>query len=65
MVESKCLRLRCGLFVNNTTIVGMSWELDRGVGVVKSVIDSQTPNSLRRTMKQKKCYSHFSIRPKS
>ena len=40
VVESKGVRLRCSLFLNNTTIVGMSGEFDRGVGVVKSAFDS-------------------------
>ena len=52
MVESKCVRLRCGLFVNNTSIVGMSGELVRGVGVVKSVFDSNLSEMYSDTKKK-------------
>ena len=37
--ECKSVRMSCGLFADDTTIVGMSGELDEGVRVVKRVMN--------------------------
>ena len=37
--ECKSVRMTCGLFADDTTIVGMSGEIDQGVRAVKSVMN--------------------------
>ena len=36
--ESKCVRLGCALFADDTTVVGMSSEIERGTNGMKSVM---------------------------
>ena len=57
--ETKSVSLMCALFADDTTIVGMSGEIDDGVKAVKSVINEWEE---RNNDAKRKCLSSVRMR---